>query len=283
MLRTPCRRRILLAPAVAILTAGCHGIGSPAPAGLAYGVPDPNPATYVLSETTRFTVRAPGAEPTQATTRIDATAELDIRPDGGDYRVRVSFPTLRVEFENATQGTARSDESEIDGPVTVRLGPRGTVSVTDTPSVSDALGRVTSVEGLIRPLFVRLPGRAVDVGDRWTDTIEAVDEVAGTVSRARSVVVSTLTGDTVVDGARLLVIDTRASNRVELRGTAGGVEVEESLEGTTRGRTLWDPRRALVVDRAEEGDLEGTLSMPETGVSPIPVPVRVQRSVTLRR
>jgi hypothetical protein len=264
-----------------LLAGGCAG-GNPTSEGLGYGVPDPNPVAYTFTETTRFTVWPPGTEPTQATTEREGVAELDVSRDGEAYRVEVRFPRFEGSFSTTTQGAVHSDGDDIGGPITVALDPTGRVEVTDTPSLSPDLREVTDPGAMVRPLFVRLPGRTVQAGATWTDTIETVESTGGTETRGRSIVVSTLAGDTAVEGTRLLVIVTRAANEVEVTGVSGGVAVEQSLRGETRGRILWDARRALLVERAEEGDMEGELAMPDTGVDPLPVTVRLQRTVRLR-
>lgn len=272
----------------ALLTAGLSLAGcflqpqGPGPAGLAYGDPDPNPATYTFSDSATFTVDAPGYGIMEMETTRDGTAELHFRPSQGGYHVRVRFPELRSAFRNPAQGTSLSDESEIDGPVGVELSFTGELAVVDTPGLSAELLEVTGAEGLVRPLFVRLPGRSVGPGASWIDTTRTLEERAGTVSRGMSVTTSTVLGDTVVSGQRLLRIGTTAFTSVEIDGVSGGVEIEQRMTGTLHGRVLWDEGSSLLVERVESGDLSGSLGLPGTGVAPMPISAVVKRSVRLR-
>lgn len=254
----------------------------PGPAGLAYDVPDPNPATYTFTDSATFALQAPGYGVMEVETARDGTAELHFRPSQEGYHVRVGFPELRSVFRSPAQGTSQSDESDIDGPVGVDLSFTGAAVVVDTPGLSPALLEVTSAEGLVRPLFVRLPARPVGPGAHWTDTTRTVEERVGTVSRGTSITTSTVLGDTVVSGQRLLRIRTTAITSVEIDGVSGGVEVEQRMTGIIHGRVLWDEGASLLVERVEAGELTGTLGMPGTGVTAMPISATVRRRVGLR-
>lgn len=254
----------------------------PGPGGLSYGEPDPNPATYTFSDSGSFAIEAPGYGVMEMETVREGTAELHFRPSGDGYHVRVRFPELRSAFRTPAQGTSSSDESDIDGPVGVDLSFLGAVMVVDTPTLSPALLEVTGAEGLVRPLFVRLPGRPVGPGARWTDTTRTVEERAGTLSRGTSITTSTVIGDTVVAGHRLLRIGTSAFTSVEIGGVSGGVEIEQRMSGTLHGVVLWDERASMLVERVESGELTGSLDMPGTGVAAMPLSATVRRRVSLR-
>lgn len=265
----------------AVLT-GCVGPGGAEPGGLKYDVPDPNPATYTFSDTTAFVVESGGAGALEVVTTRAGTAELQFRHDPPGYRVEVRFPRFRGTFENATQGAVTMDEREIRGLLVVRLGYRGDLVVVDTPALGARLREIVGPESLARPFFVHLPGRSAPVGARWVDTVVTRETGGGTVSRSTSVISSVLLGDTVVGERRLLRIRTAASSEVEVTGISGGVDIEQRLTGTVRGRVLWDQADAVLFERVEEGELTGTLSLPGTGARPMPVTARLRRTVSLR-
>ncbi len=269
--------------AVLLALGGCAGAGDPAqPPGLAYGEPDPNPATYTFSDTASFEIQAPGYGVMEVETAHRGTAELRFQESAGGYDVDVRFPELEGSFRSAGQGEERVTAADIEGAVGVEVSFRGAVAVVDTPAVSEAFREVVGVEALVRPLFVRLPGHAVSAGARWVDTVVTREEAAGTASTGTSVIVSTLLGDTLVDGRRLLRIDTRTETALEVVGTSGGTEIEQQLSGTVEGRVLWDPEARLLYARSESGELTGTLVLPGTGVPGMPVSARVRRTVSLR-
>lgn len=280
----PRRTRSRLPVALAIVApavAGCGGqIGAPSPDGLAYDRPDPNPATYTFTDTTELSVETAVGSMT-VLTALDGTAELEFRARDHEYQVLLRFPELRGVFRNLAQDPVVVDESAVAGPFTVRVGPAGFVAVTDTPRLGGVLPDIAGPERIARSLFAHLPGGPVDEDARWVDTVTIGEDAQGTRSVTRTVIVSTLAGDTVVAGRRLLRIRTEAESQVELAGVSGGVEVEQTLVGTLTGTVLWDRGARVLFGRTESGSLAGTLALP--GVAgPMPVEVRIRRSLTLR-
>lgn len=276
--------RAVAAGLAALVLAACAGAtpGVPGPAGLAYGIPDPNPATYILADTATFIIEAGPMGTLDVRVAQEATAELAFRRRGDGYDVDVSVPRYRGSFENPSQGSNRADQSHIGGPVGVSLDARGRVEVVDTPRFDPAILDITGPESLVRPLFVHLPGRPVDVGDRWVDTVRTLEETPESTSRGHTVITSTLAGDTMVAGERMLVIVTSSENLIEMEGRSGGVDIRQRLTGGTAGRIVWDPERHLLVERNDNGELSGTLELPGMGVGGLPVRGSVARRVRLR-
>lgn len=278
---TPTFARLSLAT---LLAGGCAGGPSgPAPDALAYGEPDPNPATFTFTDSTFVAVEAPGYGVMELTSGRTGTAELRFHdaPDG--FAVQVRFVELEGGVGSAVQGESRVDEDDVGGVVGVELSFTGDIAVVDTPAATAALADLSGLDGLLRPLFVSLPGRQVGVGATWVDTVRTREEVAGTVWRGRRVVTSTLVGDTLVEGRRLLRVRVAADTEVDVDGVSGGVEIEQRLAGTLYGWFLWDDRAHLLVERTEAGELTGTLEMPGTGVGPLPMTATVRRTVRLGR
>lgn len=284
MIRLP-RGVPLLALALALaLGAACAGPGAPVPPGLAYGEPEPSTAVYTFTDTTDFRVSSPGAGPMAVRTTQSGMVELRFGPPSEHgVEVEVRFPRFRATFENESQGGISADQRDIGGALVVELGYDGGVDVVDRPILSPTLREIAGAETLVRPFFVHLPAAPVEPGATWVDTVVVREESAGTVTRSRTVIRSILAGDTLLGERRALRILTRSRITVASEGVSGGTEVRQSLEGTVEGRVLWDERARLLVDRVEAGELTGTLGMPETGVEPLPVVVRVRRAVSLRR
>lgn len=281
-------RRLRLATRVAIVAAAafslpaCAGLGGPAsPPLLAYEEPDPNPAAYVFSDTTTLRIDAPGYGVMEARTARAGAAELHFSDDAEGLRVQVRFTDLDGRFRSGRQSSDAVSVDDVGGPVGVALTSTGRIAVVDTPAVTLALLEVAGVETLVRPFFVSLPDRVVEPGARWADTVVTQEESAGSVTRSTSVVVSTLTGDTVVGDRRLLRIETRTETAVEMTGTSGGVEVEQQLSGALLGTVLWDPGSRLLVARTEAGSFSGNLVLPGSSPTALPVTAVVRRSVAL--
>lgn len=276
-------------PGAAVLCAAilglqaCAGLGGPPPPPLLlYEVPDPNPATYTFADTTRLEIRAPGYGVMEVATGRRGTAELQFGELGEGLRVDVRITTLDGTFRSGDRRTDAVNADDLAGPIGVSLSSMGRVVVVDTPAVTLALLEVAGVEGLVRPFFVNLPGRIVEPGARWTDTVTTREEGPEAVTRATSVIVSTLVADTVVGGRRLLRIETRTETAVEVTGESGGVDIEQQLSGTVMGTILWDAESRLLVARTETGSLAGSLVMPGTSPVALPVSATIWRSVQLR-
>jgi hypothetical protein len=263
--------------------AACAGMPTASPGALAYEEPDPNPVTYSFADTTTFEIQAQGYGVLEVETGRQGSAELHFHGDGGgeNLRVRVRFQRLDATFRDATRQTDAVTEADLDGPVDVGLSPTGRLVVVDTPAVTAAFLEVAGVEALVRPFFITLPGRPVEAGARWTDTVVTEELGPETTTRATSVIVATLVGDTVVAGRRLLRIETRTETAVEVTGESGGVAIEQQLAGTMAGIVLWDPHDRLLVSRAESGTLSGYLLMPGASPASLPVSTAIRRSVAL--
>lgn len=276
-------RCVAVLAAAAISLPACAGLGEPAsPPLLAYEEPDPNPATYSFSDTTVLEIEAPGYGVMDARAGRAGIAELHFSEGADGLDVRVRFTDLDGRFRSGRRSSDAVSVDDVGGPVGVTVTSAGRIAVVDTPAVTMALLEVAGVEQLVRPFFVSLPNRIAQPGTRWTDTVVTREDAPGTVTRTTSVIVSTLTGDTVVGDRRLLRIETRTETAVEVTGVSGGVEVEQQLSGALLGTILWDPESRLLVARTEAGSLSGNLLMPGTSPVSLPVTAEVRRSVRLR-
>lgn len=276
-------RRGATPPAAALLLSACAGLGGPPPPTLlAYEEPDANTAAYVFSDTMTVRTEATGYGVLDLRTGRAGAAELHFQgaPDG--LHVQVRFTDLDGRVRSGRRRSEAVSTDDIGGPVTVSITSAGRIAVVDTPAVTLALLDVATVDQLVRPFFVSLPNAVAEPGARWADTIVTREEAPRTVTRTTSVIVSTLTGDTVVDGRRLLRIVTRNETAVEVTGLSGGVEVEQQLSGALTGTVFWDPEARLLVARTEEGTLSGNLLMPGTSPASFPVTAEVRRTVRLR-
>ena len=278
----------MIHPAVpaALLLALTACAGGPAPDDigahpLRYDVPAENPATYAFTASTEFSIGAGPIGTMRVASEQAGVAELTFRVDTAGLASAIRIVEFSGRFENPNQGGVEVDGSDIDGGWTVRVDDRGRVDVVGAPDLSPAARDIAGPESLVRPFFALLPGRASEPGAVWIDTVSTTERTGDTTARWRSVVRSTLTGDTVVGERWLLVIHTESATTMEREGSSGGVEVIQRLAGTTRGTILWDPVAALLVARTEGGRLEGTLALPATGFSGLPVSGTVRRSVTL--
>lgn len=272
-----------------ILTAASACAGGPGPGGfdaggaiLEYAAGDAEPLGYLLADTTEFAIAAGAMGTMRVISAQSAVAELFLRQSEDGLVATVRLPEYSGRFENPNQGVRRADEGDIRGAWTIRLGPRGRVAVVDSPTLTAAAREISGGESLVRPLFVHLHGGLAPFGSTWVDTVSLTERTAETVSQSRSIIRSSLVGDTLVDGQRLALIRTESSTDLEVEGTSGGVEILQRMDGTVYGTILWDPHRSLLVERTERGQLEGTLDLPGMGFEALQVRADVRRRVELR-
>lgn len=267
----------------AVLVAACGGIPWVAePPALRYGVPDPNPVAYAFTDTTLVSVGTPVLGALELVSAHAGRAELQFRRNGGGgLEVVLWLTEYSGTVENPGQGAVSAGVGDIRGGYVLTLDPVGRTVILETPALEPAARRLIDHEPLVDRFFVPLPGGPVAAGAAWVDTVTASHESGGTRSVRRSIVTSTVAGDTALAGRRLLLIRTEVQEEVALEGVAGGVAVRRRLAGTTHGRVLWDPERRLLVHRTEEGELSGTLDMPAVGVTGLPARATVRRTVSL--
>lgn len=263
----------------------CAGWPGPADLGahpLRYEVPGENPATYTFTASAAFSIDAGPIGTMRIGSEQAGRAELAFRPDAAGVVSTIRVLEFSGRFENPDQGAVEADGTDIEGSWTVRVDDRGRVEVVEAPTLSGPASDITGPESLVRPFFALLPGRVAEPGATWVDTVSTSERAGGTTTRWRSVVRSTLAGDTVLDGRWVAVIRTESATTMEVEGSSGGVEVSQRLSGTMLGTILWDPAAALLVARTEAGDMEGTLELPGTGFAALPVSGTVRRTVSLQ-
>ncbi len=272
------RRRLL---ALALLPLGCAGPRAPAPVpAVAYATPSA-PSVYAADDTVQYVIEAGDIGGMETRSGYAATMRLAFEPDSGDYRVTATLLHFAGTFSSAMAGSVTADEKAVGGPFIVRVTPAGKVDLVDSPSLTDPFQQITGAEALIRNFFVRVPGRPVQAGDVWTDTLDNRDTGPGMTTASRSILTATAAGDTTVQGRSLLLVRTRYVNTVHVSGTSGGTEVAQHLAGITTGTFLWDTRRHLLVERTEHGRMNGTLTLPGMSVAGLPVHATVYRHIRL--
>jgi len=271
---------------LSLLAAACSssGPGSPAPGGaaLAYSMPTPGPLSYTVGDTAVVTMDIMG-NAVQINVQSRAVVGIALERAGDALSGTLTFESLAGEMSNSMGPGMSVSDADKPGPTSLTITPRGEVSVTSKPELSGALAQVLGSETYVHRMFVRLPGRAVPPGTSWVDTVTISEETAGMNTSVRSVVTSTLRGDTTVAGTRLLVIDSQVESTQQVAGNNQGVEVHQTIAGTTTAVTLWDPAGGVLVERTERGALTGTMELPAMGMSGLPVNVQQSQTIRLRR
>jgi hypothetical protein len=219
--------------------------------------------------------------------QIDATSVASIEliygaTAPGGTSVTIEYESLEGQFSNPMGGTTSLTAADLPGPATLTVTPTGSVTVGQLPQMTPAALQVLGTESTLKRLFQPLPGEMVATGTTWTDTVSTVDDNSGLTASTTSIVSSTLVGDTMVAGRRHQIIRSESSITTELAGSTQGFEIRQSLSGTSRGTTLWDPSLGALAERQQIVSLTGTMAMPGMGMSGIPVSLESRHAMRLQ-
>ncbi len=236
------------------------------PPALAYSVPPGSAATYVQGDTVQMEMDM-GGQMMDVTVAMSATLDLAYAGAGEAVEVTATYRDFEITASNPMAGTQRGDESEIDGPIVFTIDRKGAGTLVSGPSIEGVAAQAVSPGAMAAGFFPRLPGRAVTVGESWTDTVSIkTQEDAGT-NEGTTVYAFTAAGDTVVGGRSLLKVTfTMDDERTSLMSQMGA-DIRQDVSGQGDGFYLWDAGRNLVVEQYVEARLRGTM---EVSVAPMP-------------
>lgn len=251
--------------------AACGGVASSGPPGLAMGVPSPAALTYVTGDTAFADVDVDG-QSMQVQITSTATLGASFRGRGDGVEVTLEVREYRGQTVNP-MASASADATGISGPLVLTLDRRGGVTVVSTPALTGSAAELFTPLELAHGFFPRLPGRAVEVGGSWTDTIQySGAQGSGSVS-ASAVMTYTVAGDTTVDGRSLLKVRMEGTSRTGASGVTTGMDFEQNVVGSLTGWFLWDQNRRLLVESFTESDGLGSMNV---SAAPFPLGLRVK-------
>lgn len=263
------------AAALALLLAGlsaCAGPGGPGPSGsLMYRVPDPSTAVYTTESNSTISIDAGAMGSFSMRGSSDATLGITFAPGEGGVQVTVDFQKLSASLSQPMGGSQSASESDLDGDLVFTMDRTGKGTLVSAPVARGAAEDLANPISFVHEFFPRLPGRVVNPGDTWTDTIQYDVETGQGTGSNKSVLTYTLQGDTLVDGAHLLHITYEGQADVQGSGMQEGTEVFQTLSGTVTGMFLWDPARGLMVSGESSQDMTGSVEVPAAGIPPMPM------------
>ncbi|MGI9626838.1 MAG: hypothetical protein ACR2QM_08385 [Longimicrobiales bacterium] len=263
------RLSLALSVAVSGTLLGCAGTSAPAPdGGLAFGVPSVPAATYVSGDSLKISVESPmGA----MVMNMDAamTLAMSFERVATGVQVTADVEALSGSMNNPMAGNISFDEGDVSGPMVFVVAPTGAVEVTASPTVSGSGAQLGVFAGKAQEFFPRFPDGSVTPGASWTDTVAWSTDEDGAAVSSSTAYTYTMAGDTLVDGTNLLKIAVAGDVDTTINAAQGGMDVEQTLSGTTTGHFLWDVERGLLHSSNLHRDLEGIVNVPGMGIPPM--------------
>lgn len=250
--------------------------------GLAYRFIAPTRASYVIADTTEMTVVASTGN-IRVETGLVAEALVELAAVGGNLRATVRLPALDGTARTSAGSSFRAGSEQISGPAEVMLTPRGEATIVAEPTMSRDTKRVIGSSDFFTMFFVRLPGRDVERGATWTDTISTSWQGRESQLRTLRIVTSSWARDTTLDGWVLNVIESTSTIHTEWNGGLDGREVRQELTGRSMATVLWNPVRRLVHELRESAATSGSTVLPGSDQLDMRTGARARRVLRLKK
>lgn len=154
-------------------------------------------------------------------------------------------------------------------PMELRLGPEGpdweevlaVLSDTDTGSdMMAAMGPARATAALIQ-----LPGRVVELGETWTDTVDLRSKRAEAETSGFLILNGTYVSDTTVAGRTLNVLRITTTSESAMSAESPMGRVSGRSKETSEETVLWDSQLHMIVGRDAVTQSEGETDMPTGG------------------
>ena len=215
-----------------------------------------------------------------------------------DARVAVTFgaaDTARAWFEALSigmatpQGDRAPDTAPVLGkPYLLAFDARGAARTLSVPQFPESFEQVSDLTHEFADFFPRLPSAPLARGLTWTDTSQTQTTNAhNRTLTATRIGTFTVRGDSVVNGARVVVVDARSQNRLVNAGPApqmGGLPMRSEMSGTEEGVYLFSPQTGRLVARRRTGRLAGTVTFgPDAAAASIQQTLTYQSRIDLVR
>lgn len=267
-------RRFLALATLTGTLAACAG-GAPR---LEYTVPEPGDVRYSYADTTVVSVSMMG-QSLEMSQRAVAGYAFAFAPASEGVSVTMSVTALSGSITQPMGPPVSLDEDQVEGVLVFSLDREGNAELAEQPRVDLEASQLVSALSLAHGFFPGLPGRAVAVGDTWTDTV-SFEGREGAGERSETMVLRyVVAGDTVVADRDLLRIDVEGAGETAAELQVAGMVVSQRSDMETTGWVLWDVEEGVMFERRSEASGSGTVAVP---VAPNPLPIRVRSTRTVR-
>ncbi len=268
------RHTPFIAAAAATLLSACAS-GGPAPGEapadnpFRYDVPAPPTATYQLADTMTTIMTMPQGEMDMAISSA-TTIELTFAADSGGVRATGTVADHSSTMASTMMGNIEMGGDGVTGSLEFVIGPLGEVEMISTPEVpGDGVMPATPISFDPRALLPRFPGRPLEPGDTWADTVTVSADVGGLdlpvpvtgTSETKTVYTYALVGDTLVDRRTLQKITVSGVMTERPSLEQGGEPVGSDMINTVEGYVLWDAERGLVAVADLVRTIDGSVDM----------------------
>lgn len=245
---------------------------------LEYGMPTPDEVRYAYADTLVVSVSVMG-QSMELSQRGIAEYAVFFTPAASGVNVTMSVSELSGSIRQPMGAPVRIDEDDVEGVLVFTLDRFGNSVVTAQPSVETAASQMVSGLVLAHDFFPGLPGRTVDVGDAWADTV-TYEGTEGDGRRSETAILRyAVIGDTVVANRPLRRISIAGTSQTSAELDLSGMTVSQSSEVDVEGYVLWDTGAGLMVEKRTTTEGRGTATVP---ISPNPIPIRIRSSQWVR-
>jgi hypothetical protein len=268
---------VLLLAAAGCATGGGAG-GGAGEAALAYALPEGGSIRYLQADTVAVAVDAGGQTIDVDQTSV-GTLEMTFTMTGDALQVSATYSELDAQVTNPMQGTQRASAGDVKGPIVFTLTPKGEATLVTAPELAGAAPQLLDVGTLAGTFFPRLPARAVQTGDTWTDTVHVESDRDDGHIVSHSVIDYTVEGDTTVSGRPLLRVGFVSQDERSAEMTQQGMDMSQDVAGTMRGHFLWDRGRGILHSQTQSGVFTGTM---EVSAAPFPLGLAIEARSVIR-
>ena len=272
------RVRLPVLAVASLALAACGGGGPPSPAGLAYSLPNPATATYVMGDTMNVDIDA-GGQSMQMRVSTSGTLGATFTRAADGIQVSMEVQEFNARMTQPMGAPITVDEGDIEGPLVFSLDRKGAATLISGPTLSGQAKQFFPSLSTAHSFFPRVPGTGVNVGDTWTDTIHYEGPEGDGEVTANSVLTYTVVGDTMVDGRNLLKFTFTGTQDSSASGVTAGMDFSQDVSGTVEGYVLWDMSAGIMVERFTDSDGRGSM---EVSAAPFPLSIRARGQSTVK-
>ena len=199
-----------------------------------------------------------------------STVALTFAADSGGVRATGTVSDYSSTMSSTMVGNMEMGGDGVSGNLEFVIGPLGEVEMISTPEVpGDGVMPATPISFDPRALVPRFPGRPLEPGDTWADTVTVSADVGGLdlpvpvtgTSETTTIYTYALVGDTLVDGRTLQKITVSGVMTERPSLEQGGEPVGSDMINTVEGYVLWDAERGLVAVADLVRTIDGSVDM----------------------